>query len=246
MTKTASQLMRALGVSLLLSACGTDRQARVDEAASQLLSERLGTATIAASATVAPTAAIAATSLPVATVATVAQATASPQAPTAVAVPWAAKLKRIPGSNDPDGFDYEAPPEVVEAIVAFEEQKNEALLSRDTPGKARDRGGIPFLQQWFGDPLLTRIGAEVDERRAGGFAIQVLRERNVSNVLVLGITIDGYRAKVRARVTGIKLDNYYPDTLIFYNSTTLPDFTMTFVVQYDPKLKRWLHVETLI
>lgn len=234
-----------LGASLLLSACGADRQARVDEASSQLVSERLGTATpvaaIPATATVAP----AATVRPSATAAPAASPTSAPVADTpaaqaTAAVPWASTLKRIPGSNDPDGFDYEAPPEVVEAISTLIVDEHADILKQDTPEKAqRYRVSREFLK-FYTEPIRSELDKSQAEKERKGTAISVVRSSAIKLVTVAAVTKDGASAVATVEYGAYRFDTYRPESLEFFKSVSQPSFSVRMKLIYVKGDGRWL------
>lgn len=246
MMKTKPWLLWVLATSMLLGACGAnDRQARVDAASSQLVSERLGTATVVATVVATKTSAPVAVARPSATAmaaapATVVPAPATPAAQATAAVPWAANLKRIPGSNDPDGFDYEAPPEVVEAIGALVAKDNAAWLEMDSPEKSKKYTEQRLFLTIFTGSAKEELDAQYAQREREGYAINVVRSIEIDSFRVTGLDRHGLRARAEWNVKKYVIDTYYPKSLKFYKSVSRDPFMVSVQLVYLPEGKQWL------
>jgi hypothetical protein len=157
-----------------------------------------------------------------------------------VAVPWAAKLKRIPGSNDPDGFDYEAPPEVVEAIRKLVDDDNTTWLTMDTPEKSKKYTEQRQFLRAFTSPARDDLDAQYTQREKSGYAINVVRSIEIDSFRVVGVDEKGIKARAEWRVNKYVLDTYYPRSLRFYKSVVRSPFKVTVKLVFVPISKLWL------
>lgn len=241
-----------LGVVTMLA--GLAACTAVDRAStSQIASQPLG-AVLAATAGVRPVSTgtsapvVSATPVPETAVPTFAPAIALPAATALVevsaTVPWAGKLELDPTLHDPDGFNYKAPPEVVDMLSTTITEIGAESAALNTPELAANFGGVERIKRRYGEPALSKIIARNKRYQESNRPIDV-GGVTYRNLVILGMRDGGVEAKASFIVNDVTVKIYDRKTLKFLRTQTYSAYMQFVTVKYDMRMHTWVFTDSI-